>query len=134
MGPVEVLVVTFPSKGLVAGIGPVLDDLVSSGHVRVVDAILVTVDGDGEFAVADLDDELIPSWSTISTHPHPLLSASDAELAAGALTAGSVAIVFVLEHIWPDALAGLAADSGGVLELHARIDPDIVDIATRVDA
>lgn len=134
MGPVEVVVVTFPRRGLVAGIGPVLDDLVTSGHVRVVDAILVTLDSTGELVVTDLDDELIPSWSVISTHPHPLLSASDAALMAEGLSPESAAIAFVLEHTWPDTLASLASDSGGALELHARIDPEIVYAAARVDA
>ena len=134
MGPIDVVVVTFPSAGLAAGIGPVLQDLVAGGTLRVVDAILVDRDESAAPIVTDLDDSIVPSWSTISAHPLPLLSADDASLVAEDLRPGEVAVIVVAEHTWPERFARAAVDCGGSVGLHARIDPAIVRVAASVGA
>jgi hypothetical protein len=134
MGPIEAVVVTFPRMGQVAAVGPILEDLVDAGHVRVVDAILVTWDSSGELVVNDIDDALIPSWSAISPAPQPLLNAEDAAMAGQDLRPDGAAFVVVMEQTWPDHLARLVEDSGGTVDLHVRIDPDTVDIASRQNA
>jgi len=134
MGPIEVLVLTFPRVGLIATIAPVLADLVASGALRVVDALIVTRGDDGQLVIADLDDSLVPTWSTISPDPRPMFSSTDAELAGATLDASSAAIVVAVENLWSRRLADRASDSGGVLDLHARIDPVAVASAERVDA
>ncbi len=130
MGPVEVIVATFPSAGLAAGIGPLLEQLVAPGALRVVDAILVTRD----VVVTDLDDDLVPGWSAISADPLPLISADDATVVAEGLARGEVAVILAAEHTWPARFARALADSGGSLGLHARIDPEVVATACRVGA
>ena len=132
MGPIDVVVVTFPSAGLAAGVGPLLQDLVSGGTVRVVDAILVDRDDSSAAIVTDLDDSIVPSWSTISAHPLPLLSADDAALVAQDLRPGEVAVIVVAEHTWPETFARAAADCGGTVGLHARIDPKTARVAASV--
>ena len=134
MGPVEVMIVSFPSVGLAAGIGPLLEKLVGADDLRVADAILVAHDTAGGVVLTDLDDSLVPGWSTISPRPLPLLSADDAALVAGELTNGEVAVILATEHIWPERFARAVADSGGVLGLHARIDPGTVAVAASVGA
>jgi len=134
MGPIDVVVVTFPSAGLAAGIGPLLQDLVSGGTLRVVDAILVDRDDSSAAIVTDLDDGIVPSWSTISAHPLPLLSADDAALVAEELRPGEVAVIVVAEHTWPENFARAAADCGGAVGLHAHIDPRVVRAAVSVGA
>ena len=134
MGPIEVLVLTFPRVGLMATIAPVLAETVASGALRVVDALIVTRGDDGELVITDLDDSLVPTWSMISPDPRPLFSSTDAELAGATLDATSAAIVIAVENLWTRRLAERASDSGGVLELHARIDPVAAAAAARVDA
>jgi hypothetical protein len=134
MGPVEVIIVSFPRAGLVASIGPALVDLVSAGHLRILDAIVVSVHEDGTMAITDLDDTIVPSWSTISPSPRPMLSSSDAELAAAGLASESIAMLIAVEQTWPTTFAHAALDSGGVVELHARISPETALAAARVSA
>lgn len=144
MGPVEVLVFTFARAGLVASVAPALGWLVSQGMIRVVDAILVTLpdltddseagDDGNTVRISDLDDTIIPEWSSISSHPHPMLSRADAELAAEGLDRSGAALLVAIEQAWPRELTSRIADSGGLLELHARIDPAAVEAAARVDA
>jgi hypothetical protein len=134
MGPVEVIIVSFPRAGLVASIGPALVDLVTADHLRVVDALLVSIHDDGTMAITDLDDSIVPSWSAISTAPRPMLSSSDAELAAAGLPPKSVAMLIAVEQTWPAAFAKVTFDSGGTVELHARISPETAMAAARVSA
>ena len=134
MGPVEVIVFEFPQAGLSSGVASLLYDLVSSGHVRIADALLVTRDESGDIVITDLDDTIAPEWSSISSDPQPLLSAEDATLAATDLAPGASALLIVVEHLWPTALGDRTVDSGGAIRLHARIDPAVVAVAAQYDA
>jgi hypothetical protein len=134
MGPVDVMIISFPDAGLVPSMTPLLEDLVNAGHVRIVDAILVTKGEKGNIVLTDMDDRVVPTWSSISSMPQPMLSAEDAALAFEEIGQDGAAVLFVIEHLWPRDLARLAADCGGTLQLHARIDPDTVETAAKVDA
>jgi hypothetical protein len=134
MGPIDILVVTFPEAGMVTSMGPLLDGIVASGNVRVVDAILVAHDESGELVITDLDNDIIPAWSLISDDPRPLISAEDAALAAEEMEDGAVSMIFVIEQLWPETIATLATDSGGVLQLHARVDSETAAVAASVNA
>jgi hypothetical protein len=134
VGPIEVVIVGFPDVGRVAGIGPLLEDLVQTGHLGILDAILVTEGANGKLVITDLDDAVVPAWSTISPRPQPLLSAEDAALVAEEIRGGGAVVLVVVEHAWAESFSRGAADSGGVVHLHARIDPETADVAARVDA
>lgn len=134
MGPVEVVVLSFPNTGLMSGITPLLEQLTASGLLRIVDAVIASESPDGTVTVTDLEDDILPRWSTISPNPRPLLSSSDAELVVDELGRDGTALVLAIEHTWAEAVARTALDSGGVLELHVRVSPDIVDAAALVDS
>ena len=42
VGPVEVVIISYPEIGLVAGVSTVLEDFVGNDQLRIVDAILVS--------------------------------------------------------------------------------------------
>jgi hypothetical protein len=129
---VEIVVVSFPSVGQVARIGPLLRDLVSAGQVSVVDAILVSLNESGSVVISDLNDSLVPAWTEISRDPHPLISSADAEFVAEHLDSHRTAIIVAVEPLWSSRLAQRAEGAGGLLELHARIDQPAVDVAARI--
>lgn len=134
MGPIEVVIISFPRVGLVPGISRMLEGLVASEQLRIVDAILVTRGQRGKAIVDDLNDTLAPGWSSISPNPRPLLSAEDANLVVEEIADGGASVLCAIEHVWPEKLRSLVADGGGILQLHARIDPHIVETAARVVA
>jgi len=134
MGPIEVVVVNFPDSGRVAGIAPLLQDLVDAGHVRIADALIVTRGAAGRMVVSEPDESVIPNWSSLSSRVQPLLSADDATLVAEEIGPGGAAVIVVIEHTWPDMLARLAGDSGGLVSLHTRVDTVTVEEATRINA
>jgi hypothetical protein len=132
MGPIEVVIVKFPNAGMVRAMGPLLDGIVASGHVRVVDAILIARDRTGDLVITDLDDDVIPAWSLISDDPRPLFSAEDALLVAEEIEGDEVSFAFVIEHLWPTTVETFARDSGGSLQLHTRIDLETAAAAAAV--
>jgi Family of unknown function (DUF6325) len=134
MGPIEVVIISFPKVGLVSGISRMLEEFVSAEQLRIVDAILVSRRESGKVIIDDLNDTVAPGWSSISPDPRPLLSAEDAEIVVDELAIGGAAVLFVIEHVWPERLRSLVADGGGVLQLHAHINPNTVEIAAEIVA
>jgi len=134
MGPIEVVVISFPEAGLMLGIAPLLEQLTGAGTLRVVDAVIATQQPNGTVTVTDLEDEIVPRWSAISPDPRPLLSSADAELVVEELGPNAAALLLAIEHTWADSIAQIAADAGGVLELHVRVDPVTVQAASLVDS
>jgi hypothetical protein len=134
MGPIEVVVISFPDPGLMSGIAPLLEQLTQGGTLNIVDAVIAMREPDGTVTVTDLEDEILPRWSAISPDQRPLLSSTDAELVVEELGQNAAALLLAIEHSWADAIAQVAADAGGTLELHVRVDPDTVEAAALVDS
>lgn len=134
MGPVDVMVISYPDAGLMTGIAPLLEQLTAGGALRIVDALIAKEGPDGDVTVTDLEDDVIPRWSAISPDPRPLLSGSDAELVVETLGPTGMALVLAIEHTWVNAVASTVDDSGGVLQLHVRVSPEVVATASLVDS
>ena len=134
MGPIEVVVISFPDAGLMSGIAPLLEQLTAGGTLRVVDAVIATQEPNGTVTVTDLEDDILPRWSNISPDQRPLLSSADAELVVEELGQNAAALLLAIEHSWADSIARVAADVGGTLELHVRVDPVTVEAAALVDS
>lgn len=134
MGPIEVVVISFPDAGLVSGISPLLEQLTQGGTLRIVDAVIATQEPNGTVTVTDLEDDLLPRWSAISPDQRPLLSGADAELVVEELGQNAAALLLAIEHSWADSIAQVAADAGGTLELHVRVDPVTVEAAALIDS
>lgn len=134
MGPIEVVVVSFPEAGLMSGIAPLLEQLTEGGTLRIVDAVIAAQAPDGSVTVTDLEDEILPRWSTICPDQRPLLSSTDAELVVEELGQNAAALLLAVEHSWAASIAQVAADVGGTIELHVRVDPSTVEAAALVDS
>ena len=134
MGPIEVVVISFADAGRMSGISPLLEQLTEGGNLRIVDAVIATQEANGTVTVTDLEDDILPRWSSISPDQRPLLSGADAELVVEELGDNAAALLLAIEHSWADSVAQTAADIGGTLELHVRVDPAVVEAAALVDS
>ncbi|GAB3606123.1 hypothetical protein GCM10027413_15320 [Conyzicola nivalis] len=134
MGPVDVVVISFPDAGLMSGVAPLLEQLASGGTLRVVDAVIAARTAGSAVTVTDLEDDIVPRWSRISPDPRPLFSSADAELVVAGIRPGSSALLLAIEHVWSDSLALLSSDVGGLLELHVHVPPHTVAAAATVDS
>ncbi|GAB2448513.1 hypothetical protein HD599_001796 [Conyzicola lurida] len=134
MGPVEVVVISFPDGRPMSAIVPLLAELTAGGAIRIADAVIARKGPGDDVMVTDIEDDIMPLWSSLNPSPRPLLSGSDAALVAGGLDPSSSALVLAIEQVWAESLERVAADSGGQLELHVRVGADVANAAALVDS
>jgi len=124
LGPVDFLVIEFPAghQNFTGEIAEELLALVAAGTIRVIDAIILTKDEDGNVDAAELADagelgELVELEAELAE----LLAAEDVANLANAMDPGSVAGVLVYENLWAAPFASAARRAGGQLIANGRI-------------
>ncbi|MEJ3403678.1 DUF6325 family protein [Rathayibacter sp. YIM 133350] len=122
IGPVEVMVLTFPSSEGLRSIAGELERLVEGGKISVIDAIVVSRASDGTVEAHDLEEDEVPGFERIAPDPRDLLSDSDAEIVGEALEPGTVALVLAIEHRWAFGFYEKLREAGGEVALHVQID------------
>lgn len=136
IGPVEVVILTFPRTEVDAGVIATLGDTVRGGAVNLIDLVLVTKDGDGRVHVRDIEDDLPEAWADVlvDSRPLTLLSESDLDIAAESVGPNETAIVAAFEHKWAQPLSAEVRRAGGTTALHVRIPRETVDAALEASA
>ena len=124
LGPVDYLVIEFPEghQNFTGEIAEELLNLVEAGTIRVIDAIILTKDEDGEVDAVELSDagELGPLVQ-LEAQLAELLAVEDVAHLANAMDPGSVAGVLVYENLWAAPFASAARRAGGQLIANGRI-------------
>ncbi|MBD7993954.1 DUF1269 domain-containing protein [Arthrobacter sp. Sa2CUA1] len=136
LGPVEVVIFTFPQPDIDAGVITTLGETVRSGAVNLIDLVLVTRDGDGRVHIRDLEDDLPEAWADVLVDSRPLTLLSDADLEVAAESVGNneAAVVAAFEHKWAQPLSAEVRRAGGTTALHVRIPRDTVNAALDASA
>jgi uncharacterized protein DUF6325 len=129
--PVDFIIVEFP-EGQQNFSGEVLDELgrlIDSETIRLVDAMVLVKDEDGEVEAVELSDlDDLGPLETIAADLADFLAADDVADLAAAMDPGSVAGVIVYENVWAAPFAAAARRAGGRLIADGRIhSQDIVD-------
>lgn len=122
LGPVEVMVLTFPDASGMRSIAGELEKLVATDRIAVIDAVCVTRDESGAVEAHDLAKDEVPGFERIAPDPRDLLSDSDAEIVGEGLEPGTVALVLALEHRWAFGFYEVLREGGGEIALHVQID------------
>ncbi|TFC06911.1 DUF1269 domain-containing protein [Cryobacterium adonitolivorans] len=124
LGPVDYLVIEFPAghQNFRGEIAEELLRLAEAGTIRVIDAIILTKDEDGNVDASELADagdlgELVKLEAELAE----LLAAEDVEKLANAMDPGSVAGVLVYENVWAGPFASATRRAGGQLIANGRI-------------
>lgn len=131
IGPVEYLIVEFPGNQFKGEIVPALADLIDSGTIRLIDAVFISKDAEGNvlwdeydageegdgFGFAALDGEA------------GLLNEDDVFLAAESLALNSTAVLLVWEDVWATPFAVAVRNAGGQIIDGARLPHDLVQAA-----
>ena len=128
VGPVDLLVLSFPSENPDPGVLAALQDVVSNGSVTVLDLVFLSKGQDGvvrELDVTDGPDDV--GLGVLQIDQQALISDDDLELARDTLDPGHSAAVIIYENTWARAVSGAVADAGGELTLHVRIPRDVVE-------
>jgi Family of unknown function (DUF6325) len=118
MGPVDYLVVAFPTDRMTGEAFPLLVDLVDRGVIRILDLVFLRKDEDGTVTTltqVDLDRMKVLEAALFDGAASGLLGTEDVAEAAAALDPGTAAGVLVYENVWAAPFAAALRRSGGEL-------------------
>lgn len=131
LGPIEVMVLAFPGSRFTGEIRPRIEELVSTGIIRVVDAVFIRKATDGAVDVLELadlaDDPEATALSQALADQLDLLSGEDAEALVADLQPGSSALAIAFEHTWLKPVRDAVVAAGGVLLADLHIPSPAVD-------
>lgn len=128
-GPVDYVLIEFPTDRLTGEAGPALVDLVERGVVRLLDLLVIMKDEDGSVSGLEVTDPGGPAsgFEYFAGARSGLLGDDDMADAADAMRPGTVAALIVYENTWAAPFVGAVLRSGGELIASARIPaPDVM--------
>jgi uncharacterized membrane protein len=124
LGPIELLVVSFPGNQFTGEITPALAELVESGTIRIVDLLFVIKDEQGKVAVLELGDlaaDVLGQFKLLVSDTIPMLNEDDAHGLAEALENNSSAGIMLFENTWATRFADAIHNARGEVVLNERI-------------
>ena len=131
LGPIEVLVISFPGNQFNGGIIPELERLVGNDTISIIDGLLVTKDANGQVTFTEFEElggnADAERLAGVMDQPETLISDEDVEEMAASLEPGSSEAILVFEHTWAKPLRDAIIESGGVLANNFRIAGQVVD-------
>ena len=123
MGPIDYLLVEWPSKQPEGEIAPYLVDLVDRGLIRILDLAFITKDAEGNVAFLDIEEvggEVV-ELAVFEGASSGLLDEGDRSAAADVLGPGTSAALLIFENAWAGPFAAAVRRSGGQLVANGRI-------------
>jgi hypothetical protein len=132
MGPVDYLVVAFPTDRMTGEALPLLIDLVDRGIIRILDLVFLRKDEDGTVTTltqVDLDRMRVLEAALFDGATSGLLGPDDVAEAAAELEPGTAAGVLVYENVWATPFATALRRSGGLLVASGHIPIDALAAA-----
>ncbi|MEU0538559.1 DUF6325 family protein [Nocardia sp. NPDC005978] len=133
LGPVELVVLTFPGNVLASAVTAELRAVLDGGFVSVLDLVYLSKDADGDITEKEFGEPLDELGLGELAAARELISNEDLELVRGALPAGSSAVIVVYEQTWARGLGEAVRAAGGEVELHVQVPRDVL-AAALVDA
>ena len=131
LGPIEVLVVSFPGNQFNGGIIPELERLVDNDTISIIDGLLVQKDADGEVTFTEFEElggnADAERLANVMDQIESLISDEDVQELAAELEPNSAEAILVFEHTWAKPLRDAIVGSGGVLADNFRIPGLVVD-------
>ena len=131
LGPIEVVVLTFPGSRFDGTIVPELASLLEAGTISLVDAVLAVKDTSGDTTFVEIDaaseDESVQRVAELFDRVDELISDEDVLALTTDLPPGSTAAILAFEHTWVKPLRDAIVRSGGELAATIRIPGAAVD-------
>ncbi|QNG18569.1 DUF1269 domain-containing protein [Rhodococcus triatomae] len=132
IGPVELVVLSFPGTVIDAGTVAALRDVVDHGYVTVLDLVYLTRGEDGTVVEIDVDEDLGEvGLADLQIAAQDLVSDVDLEIVRETLAPGNSAVVVVYEETWARRFAVAAREASGEVVLHVQIPHESVLAALR---
>lgn len=131
LGPIEVLVVSFPGNQFSGEIIPELQRLVDNDTITIIDGVLVRKDDDGTVTFTEFHevggDPDAEALAEVMNQLESLISDEDVAELASTLEPGNSEAILVFEHTWSKPLRDAIVDSGGALANNFRVPGLVVE-------
>src|SRR5262245_22641164 len=125
VGPVDLAVIKFTGNRFTGEVAPALLDLVRSDTVRVLDALFVYRDRDGQVGsleIGDLGPDMQPAFVEVRGRTGAeILDPDDVTDVGATLEPNTSALLLVFENTWAARFAGACRRAGGELADIARV-------------
>ncbi len=131
-GPVDVVVLATAHPKLDGSVLAELERLAAQGTIRVLDAMILVKDENGDRAsidIEELDDEDKAALGFVDTGTRGLFDSDDADLLWEGMVPGSMLFAVAIEHAWAVKLVNAMQDAGTEMAFNWRIPAPIVDDA-----
>ena len=129
MGPVQMLVLGFAEPNFTGKIAAELDRLRQLEFIKIVDALVVNKDENGEITALQVGygtEEAVEAGAEAGAEAMAdghLIPEEDAWYVADAIPNGSAAAIILLEHLWAIPLRNAIVDAGGIALADEWIHP-----------
>ena len=138
LGPLEYTVIGFTGNEFDGSIAREIGRVVENGTIRIVDAVGLMKDAEGDVAIIEIDAKADPRFESIA----PLLkdrmglfTPEDLATIALSLPEDTAALVVLFEHRWAVHVKEAIAAAGGQLIARSVIPPEILeDAAAELEA
>jgi hypothetical protein len=131
LGPVEVLVFSFPGNRFNGDIIPELERLTANGTITVIDGVFVTRDEAGDIAFVEFEQleagHDAARLAGVLDQVESLISDEDIAELADSLAPGDSEAILVFEHTWSKPFRDAIVGSGGILTGEMRLPGPAVD-------
>ena len=131
-GPVDVVVLALGEPRFDGSILAALEAQVKKGTIRVLDAMLLFKDNQGNRASVDLEDlpqAMRLAMGYVETGTRGLFDSADAETLFEGMVPGSAVVALAIEHAWAVELVNALDRNGVELATSIRIPAPVVDEA-----
>ncbi|MCA1005614.1 DUF6325 family protein [Rhodococcus hoagii] len=127
IGPVELVILTFPGTTADPATVAALQDVVHRGYVTIVDLVYIAKDAAGNITEIDVDEDLTDAGlAALAIEAQDLISDDDLDVVRESLEPGTSAAIIVYEESWARRIATAARAAGGEVALHVQIPRDAV--------
>lgn len=131
-GPIDVVVLGMVEPRFEGAILSELEKLANSGTIRVLDAMVLVKDAEGNVKGLDIED-LAPDDAKvlgfIDTGTRGLFDADDSADLAEGMVARSAVVALAIENAWAVPLMNAFMEAGADLALHTRVPAVVADEA-----
>ena len=131
-GPVDVVVLAAGEPRFDGGVFAELERQAASGTIRVLDALILVKNDQGDVLRINLEDlspEEVAAVGFIDTGTRGLFDSEDADTLVEGMVPGSAVVALAIEHTWAVALVNALYQAGVDVAINFRVPALIVDEA-----
>jgi Family of unknown function (DUF6325) len=131
-GPVDVIVLAAGEPRLDGGVFAELERQAAAGTIRVLDAMILLKNEEGQAWRLDLEDlpaEEAAAVGFIDTGTRGLFDSEDADTLMEGMVPGSAVVALAIEHTWALALVNALYEAGVEAAFNYRVPALVVDEA-----